>query len=62
MVLEVDGGSVADGEVGGGVGDKAEDDEGVVGLVCGGGKGGLGAAAEVRKRGEGVKETLGEGV
>lgn len=62
MVLEVDGGGVADWVVDGGFGEEAEDGEGVVGAVGGGGEGGLGAAAGFRERRESVEEGLREKV
>lgn len=60
LVLEVDGGGVADLVGDGGFGEEAEEGEGEVGLVGGSGEGGLGGAAGLRGRGEGVEEALGE--
>ncbi|XP_056170722.1 glycine-rich cell wall structural protein-like [Syzygium oleosum] len=60
VVLEVDGGGLADLLVDGGLGDEAEDGEGVAGAVGGVGEGGLGLAARGGGGGEGVEEALGE--
>lgn len=60
MVLEVHGGGLADLVVDGGLGDEAEDGEGVVGAGGGVGEGGLGAAAGLRGGGERVEEAFGE--
>lgn len=60
MVLEVDGSGLADLVVDGGLGDQAEDGEGVVGAVGGLGEGGLSAAAGLRRGGESVEEAFRE--
>lgn len=60
MVLEVDGGGMADLVVDGGFSDEAEDGEGIVGASSGVGEGGLGAAAGLRRRGESVEEAVRE--
>lgn len=60
VVLEVDGGGLADGLVDGGLGDEAEDSEAVVGAVGGLGEPRLGGAAGLGVRRESVEEALGE--
>lgn len=60
MVLEVDRGGLADLLVDRGLGDEAEDGEGVVGALGSVGEGGLGLAARAGGRREGVEEALGE--
>ena len=60
MVLEVDGGSLADLVVDRGLRDEAEDGEAVVGAIGGLREGGFGVAAGLRRRREGVEEALRE--
>lgn len=60
MVLEVDGGGLANLVLDGGIGDEAEDGEGVVGGVGGLREAGLGLAAGLRVWGKRVEEAFGE--
>ncbi|KAI6684719.1 hypothetical protein NL676_030632 [Syzygium grande] len=55
VVLQVDGDGLADLLVDGGLGDQAEDGEGIAGAVGGVGEGELGLAARGGARGEGKK-------
>ncbi|XP_056169575.1 uncharacterized protein LOC130138711 [Syzygium oleosum] len=61
VVLEVDGGGLADLLVDGGLDDEAEDGEGVAGAVGGVGEGGLGLAARGGGRGRGCGGSTGRG-